>query len=1042
MKKLLQSLFILLFVATTAMAQDRTITGTVSSKDDGLPLPGVGVKVKGSSIGVSTDASGKFSIKVNNGATLVFTSIGYVSAEVSVGSRNSITVQLSSESRSLDEVLIQVPYGTVKKSAFTGAESTVTSETLQKTQMTSVTRALEGRVSGIVATNGGGQPGSNASVLVRGVGSVNASSSPLYVLDGAVYNGSIASLSTDDIESVTVLKDAAASALYGSRAANGVIMIQTKQGKRGEAAIRANVRTGWMNRGIPQYDLVNQKEYYELMWEATRNRLQYASGQTPAVAGQNATNTLTGPNVLVYNAYNVPGNQLVDPVTGKLNPNASLLWDDDWNKVLFNDNALRQDYSVNISGANEKTDYYFSGGYVNEQGITKFTEYDRFTTRLNVNTQARPWLRAGVSLDGAISYQRNNVNGGTATTNPFYYSTNMGPIYPVWQRDASGNFVIDPATGGRTLDWGVASQMGARPYAPNSNLLGSLDLDDRSSRPININSSTYVEATFLKDFKFRPSVSVTLWDSNTTTFQNSLFGDAFNVAGRSTKGNNRQLTYTFNQVLSYSKKINEHSFSALVGHENFAFRQNFMSATRTGFPFPGTSELTSAAVAEGSTSYQNDHKIESYFSRVDYDYKSRYYISASLRSDGSSRFYKDSRWGTFYSVSGAWRASQESFLKGVSWISDLKLRASYGELGNESLDTYYAYQALYDLGWNNLSFPGSTVLSLANNDLAWEKNSTTNIGLDFSLFKNRLQGSIEWYNKVSDNLLFSVPLPTSTGITSIYRNIGTMYNRGVDVTLGYNAIKGNKFDWRVDLNLTHFKNKFTKLPQDEIINGTKKFMVGRSIYEFWMKEYVGVDPATGLALFKQDILGTDGLPTGETTTTTNYTNGSFYYNGTAIPDISGGLTNSFRYGNFDLSFLFTFQLGGKFYDSNYATLMHVGSYGSSWHKDILNRWTTPGQVTDVPRIQNALANQSGASTRYLFDASYLNLKNVTLGYTVPKQWTNTVGINSAKLFANVDNGYLWQKGPKGMNPQGSFNGTTDFIYPIYRTFTLGLNINL
>jgi len=1042
MKKLLQSLFILLFVASTAIAQERTITGTVSSKDDGLPLPGVGVKVKGSSTGVSTDASGKYSIKANSGATLVFTSIGFISTEVPVGNRATISVQLSSESRALDEVVIQVPYGTVKKSAFTGSEVTVGSAELTKTQMTSVTRALEGRVSGIVATNGGGQPGSGASVRVRGVTSVNASNSPLYVVDGAIYNGSISALNNDDIESVTVLKDASATALYGSRAAAGVIMIQTKQGRRGEAAIRANIRTGMMNRGIPQYDLVDQKDYYEMMWEATRNRLQYASGQTPVLAGQNASAQLTGPSALVYNAYNVPGAQLVDPVTGKLNPNAKLLWNDNWNEVLFQD-ALRQDYNVSISGAGDKNDYYFSGGYLSEEGVTKFTEYDRYTLRLNTNTQARPWLKAGVSADAAISYQRNNVNGGTATTNPFYYSTNMGPIYPVYQRDANGNYVNDPATGKPALDWGVASQMGARPYAPNSNLLGSLDLDDRSTRAINVNASTYAEITFLKDFKFRPSISTTLYDANGTTFQNSLYGDAFNVAGRSTKSNSRQLTYTFNQVLSYSKTLNtDHRISALVGHENYAFRVNAVSATRTGFPFPGTSELAPAAVAEGSTSSEDNHRIESYFSKVDYEFKSRYYLSGSIRRDGSSRFQSDHRWGTFFSVGAAWRLSQESFLKGVSWVNELKLRANYGEVGNEGLSSYYAYQGLYGLGWNNVGYPGATVGTLANFLLSWEKNATTNIGLDFSLFKNRLQGSLEWYNKVSDNLLFDVPLAPSTGILTINDNVGTMYNRGLDLNLGYDAIKANKFNWRVDLNLTRFKNKITELPQKEIIDGTKKLMVGRSIYDFWMREYAGVDPATGLAMFKQDVLGTDGLPTGQTITTTNITNASFYYHGSAIPDLTGGITNSFSYGNFDLSFMFTFQLGGTFYDSNYATLMHVGSYGSSWHKDILKRWTTPGQVTDVPRVQNALANQSGASTRYLFDADYLNLKNIALGYTLPKNWMNSVGIKGARLTGNVDNVFLWHKGPKGMNPQGSFNGVTDFTYPVMRTFTLGLSVNL
>lgn len=1040
MRKLLQSLFILMFVSFTALAQERTITGTVTAKEDGLPLPGVGVKIKGATGGVATTENGKFSINAGANATLVFTSIGYLTTEVAIGNRSVVDVQMLLDAKALDEVIIQVPYGTVKKSAFTGAESTVNAGTLAKTQVTSLQKALEGQIAGIVATNGGGQPGSGASILVRGVGSVNASSSPLYVVNGAPYNGSIASLSMDDIESVTVLKDAAASSLYGSRAANGVVMIQTKSGKRGETQITVNARTGLMNRGIPQYDFVNQQEYYEMMWEATRNRLVNASGQTPAVAGANASDVITGPNGLVYNAYNVPGKQLIDPVTGKLNPNAQLLWNDSWNDVLFQ-TARRQDYNFNISGASDKTDFFLSAGYVNEEGVTKFTDYERFTTRLNLNTQARTWLKAGVSLDGSLSEQRNNVNGGTATTNPFYYSTMMGPIYPVYQRTASGDYIVDPTTGKNTLDWGKASQMGLRPYGPNSNLLGSLDLDDRSTRPVNVNALTYVEATILKDFKFRPSISTTFYDANTTTFQNSLFGDADNVSGRSTKSNNRQLTYTLSQVLSYNKKFGEHTVTALAGHENFFFRQNVVSATRTGFPFPGSSELASAAVAEASTSYQNDHAIEGYFTQASYDYQDKYYLSGSFRADGSSRFSQDARWGNFYSVGAAWRLSQEAFLKGSNWINELKLRASYGELGNESLGTYYAYQALYSLGWNNVNFPGATVSTLPNLDLRWEKNVTANIGVDFALFNNRLQGSVEVYDKLTSDMLFDVPLAISTGITSITTNIGTLRNRGADVTLGYNAFRGDKFGWRVDLNLTHFKNKFVKLPQEEIISGTKKFMVGKSIYEWWIRDFAGVDPANGDALYYKDVLGTDGLPTGERTTTNNITQGSFYYKGTALADLTGGLTNSFRYGNFDLSFMFTFQLGGKYYDGNYASLMHPGAYGTNWHKDILNRWTTPGQITDVPRVQNALSTQAGTSSRYLFDATYLNLKNVTFGYRLPTKWATAAGIRGAKLFTNIDNAYLWTKGRKGMDPQRSLAGNSDFTYPISRTFTFGLNVN-
>ena len=1031
-----------MFVAITAIAQERTITGTVTSSDDKLPIPGVSVRIKNTTKGTVSDSNGKYSITANSNATLVFSSIGYETVEFSAGNKAVINAALTTDSKSLDEVVIQVPYGTVKKTAFTGSESTVGASSLQKQQVTSITRALEGLVPGLVATNGGGQPGSGSTIRVRGVGSVNANSSPLYVLNGTPYNGSIEALSMDDIETVTVLKDAAAAALFGSRGANGVIMLTTKQGRQGKAAVNATLRTGWMTRGIPEYQRVDEKDYYELMWEATRNRLVNASGQTPTVAGQNATNTLTSGTGLVYNAYNVPGNQLVDPVTGKLNPNASLLWDDNWSEVLFR-TGRRQDFNFNLSGASDKSDYFISMGYLKEDGIAKFTDYNRFTTRVNVNSQVKDWLKAGVNMDGSIAKQRNNGATGTATSNPFYYSRMMGPIYPVYQRTATGAFIPDLTYGGNTLDWGRANQMGLRPYAPNSNLLGSLDLDDSNVKPTSVNANSYLEATFLKDFKFKTTLAATYYDQYLTRFQNSLFGDADNVAGRSTKSNDRQLTVTFNQVLTYSKTLGDHNITALAGHENYYFKQNFLSATRTGFPFPGTSELAPAATAEASTSYENNHRIEGYFLNANYQYKSKYLASASYRRDGTSRFYKDNQWGDFYSFGLGWRLTQEDFLKSSKWIDELKLKASYGQQGNENLDTYFAWQSLYALGNNNSSFPGATISTLPNLDLVWEKNTNANIGVDFAFFKNRLTGTIEVYNKVSDNLLFDVPLPSSTGINKITSNTGTMRNRGIDLALGYNAIRGDKFDWRIDLNLTHFKNTITKLPQEEIISGTKKLMVGKSIYDFWMKEYAGVNPANGDALYFKDVLDASGRPTGERTTTNNFTQGSFYYAKSALPDLSGGLTNSFRYGNFDLSFLLTFQLGGQFYDGNYASLMHPGTYGTAWSTDILDRWTTPGQVTTVPRLQNAIATQSGVSTRFLYDATFVNLKNVSLGYKMPKAWANSVGITGAKVFASLDNGYLWTKdGVKGMDPQRAITGVSDYTYPIYRTFTLGLNVNL
>lgn len=1044
--KQLSLLAVGLFLAMALFAQ-RSISGRVTD-ERGNPLQGASVQVLGTQTGTSTKADGTYSISVpQNARMLIFSSIGLEPQQITIGSSNTIDVRLSQAIQELSTVVVQVPYGTVKKTAFTGSESTVTAKTLEKQQVTSVTKALEGLVSGIITTNGGGSPGSSADIRIRGIGSVNASSAPLYVLNGVPYDGQISSISMDDIETVTVLKDAAAAALYGSRAANGVVMITTKKGKKGKATVTASIRQGYMSRGIPEYDMVKSKDYYEVMWEAIRNSLVYGPSNMPmAAAGQQASLSLTDVNHLVYNAYNVPGSQVIDPVTGKLNTNATLLWEDSWDDEVYRV-APRTNANFSVSGAGDKSDYFISAGYLSEPGTVIASDFKRYNMRINVNTAATSWLNAGINLDGAMS-QQDGYADGTANMNPFYYTRNIGPIYPVWQRDASGNKVIDPSTGEPALDWGTPLQMGARPYAGGFNLLGMLNLNERSLKRFSGNANGYIEMNFLKNFSFKTTIGFNYTDRYNTIFQNSEFGDAVGVGGRSTKTNVRQTSLTANEVLSWNKEFGNHSVRALAGHENYRFQVDQLSGTRTGFPFPGTTELNTAATIEDASSYQDNHRIESYFTGVNYSFGQKYLASASFRRDGTSRFHSDSRWGNFYSVGAGWRISQEPFMQHINWLNELKLKVSYGEQGNEDIlyadltSNYYAYQNLYLLGdWNNVGNPGAMPAGLPNPALQWESNKVFNLGADFVVFDNRLQGTIEFFNRESDNLLFDVPLPTSTGNESITRNIGSMRNTGVELSLGYNVIRKRDFDWRVDLNLTHFRNKITKLPQEEIITGTKKLMVGKSIYDYWLREFAGVDAATGEALFYKDILDANGKPTGERILTNNSAQASFYYHGTAIPDLNGGVTNSFRYKEFELSFLLTFATGGKFYDNNYATLMHFGDYGHAWHSDILNRWQKPGDRTNVPKVQNSIPNQNTISSRFLFDGSYLNVKNVTLAYNIPRSLAGQLRISGARVFANVDNAWLFTT-RKGMDPQRAFQGTSDFSYPPFRTVTVGLNLNL
>lgn len=1047
MRKLLLCITAFL-VCTGSLLAQKVISGKVTD-DKGNPVPNASVTVKGSPVGTTTNAEGNYTLNVPaNATTLVFSSVGLTESEMAIGTNTAINATLSSSITNLSEVIVTVPYGTVKKTAFTGSESTISASTIQKQQVTSVTRALEGQVAGLTATNGGGAPGTGADIRIRGIGSIFSSAGPLYVLNGVPYDGSIAALSTDDIESITVLKDASAATLYGSRAANGVIMITTKKGKKGRPLTTVSLRQGIMSRGIPEYNRVNEKDYYELFWEAYRNSY-ISQGDNSTTAGTKATDVLTGPNGLVYNAYNVPGNTLVDPATGKLNPNAQLLWDESWEDELFR-NASRTNANINFSGASDMTDYYLSAGYLNEQGIVRNSNYERYNLRLNLNVNPTPWLSTGVNIDGALAKRKDVPSGGTSTTNPFYFTRQMGPIYPVYEHDKVTGAFID-SLGQHKLDWGVPEQMGTRPYAGRSNLVGSLALDDRSRDIFNGNANTYAEIRFLKDFSFRVNLGVNYLSNDITNYQNNQFGDAApstpggGDGGRSTKTSDKALSLTGNQVLNWRKSFGSHNVRALAGHENYRYKYNILSANASGFLFPGFTDLDmGAGPFSPANSSEDHHRIESYFGNISYDFDQKYLVSASLRRDGSSRFIDSSRWGSFYSFGVGWRLSQEKFLTNVSWINELKLKASYGENGNEDIGLYYQYINYY---YGNGTGSFNPPVRRANPEILWEKNKPLNIGVDFSLFRNRLSGTIEWFTRKSFDLLFDVPTPPSLSAgESIWKNIGTVKNTGIELQLGYNAIVSSNFNWRIDLNVSHIKNEVTKLPPGRlselgIIQGTKKLFVGHGVFDYWLPEYAGVDASNGDALYYKDILDGSGKPTGERVLTNLYNQATHYWHGSALPDFSGGLTNSFNYKGFDLSVLLTFAYGGQFYDGNYASIMHRGAAGTHFHVDALKRWQKPGDVTVVPRLQNAIGGQDGQSSRWLVDGSWLNIKNITLSYTIPKNVVNRLHLNGLQVYANVDNAWLFTA-KKGMDPQRAFTGTADATYTPFRTINFGVTLNL
>ncbi|BDX38749.1 SusC/RagA family TonB-linked outer membrane protein [Tenuifilaceae bacterium CYCD] len=1026
-------------------AQTVRITGTVTSSEDGMPLPGVSVVVKGTTVGGATDANGKYELNVpTNAQTLSVSYIGYVAQDLEIAGRAVIDIVMVPETKQIDEVIV-VAYGTAKKSSYTGSAGTVKKEQLEKIQAVNFSKALEGAVAGVQVTGGTGQPGSTATIRIRGVGSVNASNDPLYVVDGAAYDGDINAIPNEDIESISVLKDAAAAALYGARGANGVIMVTTKKGKAGKNQVIAKVNYGVTSRAIPEYDRVSTNQWVEKQWEATRNYAMRAGGMSAAAAAAYASPRLVGTVFGGYNPYstNVANADLVG-ADGKLNSAAKLLYHDDWNDAL-SQNGVRQDYVVSFSGGDDATTYYGSVNYLNEEGHVKWSGYERFAGRVGISSKLKKWLKVEANVSGNTSNQDNFLAEGTYTTNPFYYGRMMGPIYPIYQRDTDGNIIYladgspryDIGDGGKSHIYAWTGHK--RPYAPNSNLILTLPLDDRSNVKNQISARFSGEFYFLKNFTFKVTGSTDMNNNYYTTYQNNKYGDAESVEGRSTKEIYMTKSYTFNQVLTYNKEFGDHNVTAMVGHENYGLKINDLYATRTGFKI-STTELVAGATAEGSSSYQDEYTLEGYFGQLSYSFADKYFLSGSYRLDGSSRFAKDSRWGSFWSLGATWKLIKEDFLANYEWLNDLKLQVSYGEQGNDAIGTYYGYQSLFSIDdRNNGTLNGAWYSQLPNENLEWEKNGNFNSGVSFSALNSRVRGSVEFFIRQSSNLLFQVPIPQSSGISSKWENIGTMKNTGVEIQLGGDVVKNDNFTWSMDLNMTHYKNEITKMPKDangdyqEMVSGTKKLAVGHSIYDFWLRDYAGVDEANGNALYYYDMAdGTKG--------TTNDRNlASYYYCGSAIPDIYGGYTNTFKFYGFDASIFVSYQFGGKFYDGNYAGLMHTGNRGTHWHKDIMKSWTETNTKTNVPRVDYNNSNQSIASSRWLTDATFISLRNVTLGYTFSKNLLDKVGIASVRVYASGDNLGLSSK-RKGMDPQQAMNGTADYTYVPTRTISFGLNL--
>lgn len=1051
MKKLTALLAILgLIGLQVAFAQTRSIKGTVTSKEDGMGLPGVNVSVKGTSIGTATDGNGNFTLSVaQNAQTLVISSIGYQSVEMPV--QDVVNVVLEPETKKIDEVIV-VAYGTAKKSSFTGSVGSVSEKQLTKIQSSDATKALEGAIAGVTISQASGQPGQSTTIRIRGIGSINASSSPLIIVDGAPYEGSINSINTGDISTMNVLKDAASASLYGARGANGVIVITTKRGKEGETSVNFDAKAGYNFRGVAEYDIMTSPaDYYEKFGEALYNQQRAAIadgglGLNDADARLYAANNVY--NTLGYNVYDVANDAIISPVNGKINPNAKVKYKDaDWNNwenELYTP-RLRNEYNLSISKGNEKSKLYFSAGYLNDAGYNKNSYFTRYSTRLSYDAELFSWLNFGTSAQLART-ESNWTSSGSSYTNAFQWTRSIAPIYPIYKHDINGNIMLDP-NGKKLYDYGEAQLgvNGGRAYGAMTNPVATQNEDKNNYLDYYANSNSFLKVTLPFDVTFT---------TNATVFGNFMYNDDFTTPlggsgktynGIGNKSKDEIISYNLNQILNWNKKINDFNVGAMLGHEIFIRNFSSLYGSKQNFLDPKNTEFSNAAQITALDSYTTEYKIEGYFGQITTDYKNRYFLSGSVRRDASSVFHPDNRWGTFWSVGASWRVNEEEFMKQFSFIDNLKLKASYGSQGNDYLylanstrRSYTPFHNLYVITSDGTNF-GISPRYMGNKEVTWEKNLNFNAGLEFSILNGVLSGEVEYFKRTTNDLLFNLPVSPSTGFTSQPYNIGNMDNTGFELTLSSNIIRMDKIRWNVGFNITHFKNEITSLPEQfrekGITNGNQKIIEGGSIYDFYMVKWAGVDQTNG-----QPLYWTKNATTGVFEKSTTYNAADRQKIGSAIPDSQGGFSSTLEAYNFDLSLSFAYQIGGLINDSEYSALMHSGTAGNNWHKDIQNSWTPTNTNTDIPSVQ--YNRQDQGTDRFVTDASFLSFRNVTLGYTLPKNVVNKIKVKNLRVYFVVDNVALWSK-RQGLDPRQTISGVTGgSTYSPIRTCSVGLVVNL
>ncbi|MBI9057999.1 MAG: SusC/RagA family TonB-linked outer membrane protein [Labilibaculum sp.] len=1062
MKRLIFTVCLFIMSIQLMNAQTKQITGTVTSADDGVGMPGVSVSIKNTTQGTSTDIDGKYSLDAQSTDILLFSFVGMKPQEILVGQQLVIDVAMETESFGMDEVVV-VAYGSQSRNSLTGSVSVIDKEQTENATYSNPVKSLEGLVSGMRVIQADGQPGSDPIIRIRGFGSINADSQPLIVVDGVPYSGSLSSINPKDIESTSVLKDASSTSLYGNKASNGVLLITTKKGSKNSLQINVDSKFGFTQRGAKEYDIIESPgKFYESYHSVLANSEYYRQNAAGTPITMQEARQFASDNLIDrlgnYNLYDVPDNQLIDPTTGKLNSSANLLVKDKWEDALFRDHATFQSHNFNISGGSDDITYYLSLGTETNNGYTVRSSFKRHTARLKASSAK---IFNVLTLNGDVSFASSesqavpatfDVNGipTTSFANAFFWNRRIAPIYPVYQYDESWNPIQDPNNpNGLAYDFGVpqffpdGSSRGARNYAVGEHPLAVIENTVEINKTENFNGGLRAKVDLPLGVKFEYVMNYLTQSTQETDFTKPGAG-AFAKAqnGLLTNGRGNFSAFTNQQLLTWKEDNGTHSFDILLGHETYVEKFTTLELSKRNLIGDFSPILDNSAVYASASNYNTNYTTEGYFSRFIYGLDHTYYLNLTGRYDASSVFHPDERWGAFWSVGASWVMSNEDFMKNIDIINYAKFAINYGTTGNDRIfyadvntRNLVAYENQYEIDENNGALT-QKLKYLGNEKLTWEKSASLDIAYEMSLF-NRVNLSLGYYRKKSDDLLFNTPIPISTGQASRPQNAGSMVNSGFETEISWNAIKKEKIKVSFNANLSTNHNEITELPDDEPIPfGNFRREVGKSIFDFYMRKSAGVNPENGNAQWYME-----DETTGEDVITEDFSEADRYFLGKkAIPDVSGGFGTHVQAGDFSLAVQFAYQVGGYGVDSEYYGLLGATQNVTNF-ADYEKTWTVDNPTASLPRVDPLSANQYSISDLYLVDLSYLSIGNINLSYVYKNKALKKYHVDNIRFYGTINNAFLLYSARQGYDPRLNSVGRSSAEYGANRTIAFGVSIN-